>query len=205
MSEDESTTPPEEWAGELYKVWKKVGTIGRFLTIAPWMEAGKVSIDIGETGEGGLKSNTKCFASLLSLTTYLQAVCDNQAAQLYPADDKKGVPTQEGFVAYGGANTPQGPVARLVKIHYWGTGEKTYDARAFAWKTGCFKAKTSTSGAFIADMSQVLSINSIKVSRVEMAEMALVLQLALVNHAAHAPFNQWIRQLHGKDRTRDGQ
>lgn len=187
----------KEFADDLYKKWTKSKGLGRFLTVRGWLESGKISVDIGETGDGGLKKHTQVWANAVSLATYLDAVRLGRAAELYPAAG--GGNTPESFVYYGGGSQDGRPISRVLKISYWTAGKDSPpDPTSFAWKTGHFAARKSDTGAFIPDMSKPLSINLIKMTRAEMAEMATILQLALVNHASNTEPKQWITQITGK-------
>lgn len=194
----------KDYGTDLYKKWSKAGGTGRVLSIRPWLEAGKISIDIGETVEAGgkarMKGHTLVWTNILGLATYLSAVRDGRGAQLYPANAKAGVPTPEGFVYYGGGKIEGKPVSRILKIHHWQSGDNNFDDAAFVWKCGHFSARTSSTGAYIPDMSKVLSINSIKVTRTEMAEIAYSVNLALINHASRTETKTWLKELTGKNR-----
>jgi hypothetical protein len=182
----------------LWKKWTVFQGVGRFLTIRPWLEAAKVAIDIGETGDGGtLKGNTLAWANIVDLATYLQAVRDGRGDLLYPANAKTGANTKEGFSYFGGATVDGQPISRVLKIHHWPVKD-AYDSTAFMWKCGHFKASKSQTGAFIPNMKEPLSNHAIKVSRLEMATLANVLHLALVNHAANTPSNEWLEQISGR-------
>lgn len=170
----------QEFEDDIYKKWFRTKSQSGFLAVRGWLEAGKVSVDIGELGEGGLKGNTNCFTNAVQLAVYLRAVVEGRAAELYPPGN--GAPSPESFVYYGGGNTKTGPVSRILKIHHWkkGTGDSaTYDASSFVWKCGHFGARTTQSGAFVPDYNKVLSTNLIKVTRQEMAEVSYRLDLAL--------------------------
>ena len=95
--------------------------------------------------------------------------------------------------------TEDGPVARVLKVHHWATKD-AFDSASFVWKCGMFGAKKSDSGAFIPNMSDTRSVHSIKVTRQEMAEMAVLLGLNLNNHVSHFDEDVWLRQITGKDR-----
>lgn len=184
----------------LWKKWTVYQNVGRFLTIRPWLEAAKVSIDIGETEGGGtLKGHTQSWANILELTTYLQAVKDGHADLLYPANPKTGANTKEGYAYFGGATIDGQPVSRVLKIHHWPVKD-AYDSSAFIWKCGHFRANKSQTGAFIPNMKEPLSQHSIKVSRQEMAVLATALQMAMINHAANTPSNQWLEEISGRKR-----
>lgn len=180
----------------LWKKWSVAGGVKRFLTISPWMEAGMVSVDIGEAKEG-LSGHSLVWASMLELTTYLEAVRDGRGEYLYPADQRNSVPTAEGYTHFGGGKVNDRPISRILKVHHWATKEG-YDSSAFVWKCGHFPARVSNTGAFIPDMGSPLSIHSIKASRREMAEMATAMHMAMVNMASTTPSDEWLESISGR-------
>lgn len=186
----------KDWGEDLYKKWFKAGGTTGFLSLRPWWDAGKLSIDIGEVKEDGVH-HTNVWCSIINLGLYLKSVYDGTAPRLYPKNDRGGVPTAEGFVYYGGAMTDNGPVSRILKVHHYPQGE-SFNENAFIWKTGIFKGRKSNTGAFIPDMSSPLSTNSIKVSRLEMAEIHYRTDLAL--NAYTAQNADWPAKFNGKKR-----
>jgi len=202
-----SDTPASDkkYEDDLYKKWFKTGSKQGFLSIRTWLPAGKIVVDIGETGEGTLKGSTACFTNAVDLATYVQAVYDGRGSQLYPANTKTGVPSPEGYVYYGGTasdkNYNGAPVSRVLKIHHWQNGigdAASYDSNAFVWKCGHFKGKVTGTGAIIPDMKSPLSVNSIKVTRQEMALISTRMRLALLAFAVKTP--DFFRSLNGNDR-----
>lgn len=197
---DSGSDVTEEFQDDVYKKWFKTGSKSGFISINTWFEAGKVSVDIGETGAGSLKGNTKVFTNAIEIATYLRAVYDGNAATLYP--ERRDGPTAESFVYYGGGQIEGKPVSRILKIHHWATGKgenKSFDTSAFVWKCGHFQARKTDSGAFIPDMSKpALSVNLIKVTRKEMAEIHYRMDLAL--HAFAAREQDLFRSLNGNRR-----
>jgi hypothetical protein len=175
-----STTADSErkYEDELYKRWYKSGGKSGFISITPWWGGGKLAIDIGEALDSGVK-NTKVWTNVIDIAVYLRAVYDGKATSLYPANERMGAPTSESFVYYGGGEQDGKPVSRVMKIHHWGSKEKGYDSSAFVWKAGHFAARKSQTGAFIPDMSNPLSVNLIKITRKEMAEISYRIDLAL--------------------------
>lgn len=186
----------------IWKKWSVSGGMKRFISIRPWMEAAKVAVDIGVAGESAegkaLKSNTIVWADLLALQAYLHAISIGRGEVIYPASDREGIPTPEGFAKYGGGSVEGNAVSRILKVHHWGTKEKGYDSSAFVWKCGHFVARISKTGAYIPDMSKCLSFDSIKVSRREMHELGTVLGLALAHHAARTEEQQWLEEISGR-------
>lgn len=184
----------------IWKKWSVSAGVKRFISIRPWMEAAKVAVDIGEASGEGLKGSTIVWADLLDLGSYLGAISMGRGEAIYPADDRQGIPTPEGFAKYGGGNIDGNAVSRILKVHHWGTKDKGYDNSAFVWKCGHFVARVSKTGAFIPDMSKCLSFHSIKVSRREMHELGTVLGLALQHHATRTETIQWLEEISGRRR-----
>jgi hypothetical protein len=161
----------------LYKKWFKSKTQSGFLTITPWVEALKLKIDIGKTSsEGKLISSTNVFVDYIDFGAYLKSIVMGVGASNYPANDRMGVPSPEGFVSYGGGTVNSKPISRILKCHYWKTGEE-WDSSSFVWKTGHFEARKSDSGAFIPNMSSPISVDSIKVTRQEICSISYMLDL----------------------------
>lgn len=190
-SNNQSVTPQknenkqrQDFEDDIYKKWFRSKDRSGFLTLRHWFEAGKVSIDVGELSGEGLKGNTQVWTNAIALGTYLRSVTNGTAALLYPA--QRGT-SAEAFVYYGGGKIDGRPVSRILKVEHWSTGSgenRRYDESAFAWKCGHFVARQTDSGAYIPDMSQSLSQNSIRVTRTEMAEMSYRLDIALHSFAA---------------------
>lgn len=188
--EENNGSDNQDFPEDLYKKWTKSGGVGRFLTIRSWLEAGKIAIDIGETNSDGLKASTLVYANALEVATYLSAVTNGTATNIYK---------NEEYVYYGGGQKDGKTVSRLLKIAYWSTKDNV-DKTAFAWKTGHFEGTTSDTGAVIPNMQKPLSVSSIKVNRQEMAVITKALDLALFNHASHTPSKQWLKEINGKNR-----
>lgn len=199
MSDEEYSEQqhPEEqdFGSDLYKKWFKAGERSGFLSLRPWLETGKISIDIGELKGKQLVSNTQVWANVVDLAAYLKSVTEGTAKTLYPANAKAGVQTDEGFTYYGGGTMDGKIVSRILKVHYWQNRDEGYDSTAFAWKTGHFVGKKSATGAVIPDMSSCLSMDMIKLSRQDMAAANLRLQLTLAGHAArNEDWYQWTKK-----------
>jgi len=184
LPEDGKTITPD-----LYKKWFKSPSASGFLSIKPLLNIGKFRIDIGATGaDAKLKSHTETFVDSILFAVYLQAVTNGTAKNIYTPNPKMGVPTEEGIAFYGGGTGPDNkPISRIFKSHYWRKGEGEYDQTAFVFKCGHFKANKSSSGAFLPDMSSPLSTDSIKVTRVELAEISYRINLCLHTHANQNP------------------
>lgn len=188
----------DNFEDDVYKKWFRTKDRSGFLAIRGWLDAGKISVDVGELGNDGLKGNTQVWANAIDLAVYLRAVYHDKATALYPSQRNT---SPEAFVYYGGGQIDGKPVSRILKIEHWSTGsgdKKSYDASAFAWKCGHFAARKTESGAFIPDMSKSLSQNSIKVSRVEMAEISYRIDLALAAFASQE--DDAFRALNGNKR-----
>lgn len=175
----------KDYQQDLYKKWFRSKTQSGFLAIKPWFQALKMKIDIGKTSsEGKLISSTNVFVDAIDLAAYLRAICSGSAKTIFTSNDKLGIPTEEGFASYGGAMIDGKPVSRIFKAHYWQNGD-SYDETSFVWKCGHFVARKSDSGAFIPDMKQMLSIDSIKVTRQEIASISYLLDLAMTSYATN--------------------
>jgi hypothetical protein len=176
----------QEFEDDIYKKWFRTKDRSGFLSLRGWLEAGKVSVDIGETSGQGLQNNTMVWTNAVELVVYLKAIYDGNGASLFPAPrGSEGSP--ETFTYYGGATVDGKPISRILKIEHWSTikdGKKLYDSSGFAWKCGHFGARKADSGAFIPDMTQSLSQNKIKVSRREMAEIFYRLDMVIQGFVA---------------------
>ena len=163
----------------VYKKWFRTRDRAGFLSVDPWLDAGKCAIDIGEVDPktNSVKGHTQAWTDIVDLATFLQTVRDGRGSALYP---------KEEFMSYGGTRIDGVPVSRVLRIHPWESGG-TVDATGFAWKTGHFDAKESGQGAFIPNMDKMRSSNLIKVTRVEMAEISYRLNLHLTGYVARTP------------------
>lgn len=173
-----------KFAPDLFKHFFRTKSKGGFIALRPWFEAGKISVDIGETAvEGGLVSNTLAWVPVIPFAAYLKAIVNNTAVHSY---------VNEEFAYFGGGHTDNGPVSRILKVRHWGT-----ETIAFEFKTGHFKASVSNNGAFIPDMQSPVSTDLIKVTRAQIGEMSYAIDLAV--HAFTKEEN-WLSHLHGKER-----
>lgn len=176
---------------KLYKKYFKSRSAEGFLTIKPWFENLKLSIDIGDVNNGVLRSSTLAWVNAIDLAVYLRAVANYTASDLYPANERNGLPTPEAFIAYGGGMTADRQVVgRVVKIHQWTNGD-TPDPSAFAWKAGRFEGRRAGKGAVIPDMTKPISQNLIKITRVEMLEISYRIDLGLSSYGASHPEELW--------------
>jgi len=175
----------KEFHQELYKKWFRSKTQSGFLAIRPWHQALKMKIDIGKTSpEGKLISSTAVFVDAIDFSAYLKSITTGNAVTNYPQNDKMGVPTNEGFVSYGGAVIDGKPISRIFKAHYWQSAE-SYDSTAFVWKCGHFAARKSDSGAFIPDMKSPLSVDQIKVTRQDICSISYLMDLSLTSYVTN--------------------
>lgn len=171
---------------DLYKKWFRSKTQSGFLSIKPWYQGLKFKIDIGKTSsEGKLLSSTMVFVDSIDFAAYLKSIANNNATVNYPANEKSGAPTAEGFVSYGGGIIESKPVSRIFKSHYWQNSDQSYDSNAFVWKCGHFAARKTESGAFIPDMKSPISVDSIKVTRQELVSISYMLDLSLISHVTN--------------------
>lgn len=175
----------KEYQQDLYKKWFRSKTQSGFLAIRPWNEALKMKIDIGKTSaEGKLISSTAVFVDSIDFAAYLRSITIGMASVNYPANDKMGIPTAEGFVSYGGTTLDGKPISRIFKSHYWQTGD-TVDSTAFVWKCGHFAARKSESGAFIPDMKSPISVDQIKVTRQDICSISYLMDLSMISHVTN--------------------
>jgi hypothetical protein len=174
----------KKYNNPLYKKWFKSKSQSGFLSLTPWNEALKLKIDIGKTSsDGKLLSSTQVFVNYIDFAAYLRSIMNGTAPTIYKANDRMGIPTDEGFVSYGGAILDGKPVSRIFKSHYWSNGE-SHDSSSFVWKTGHFSARKSESGAFIPDLKSPISVDSIKVSKQDISSISYILDLSLISHVS---------------------
>ena len=183
----------QKFEGDLFKKYFKLQTTGGFIAVRKWLEGGKLSVDIGElAASGGLVNNTLIWTPVIPFATYLRSITNNTADRLYSATKQNG---PESFIHYGGGNTSDGPISRLFKVAHWYNDDT---GNSFEFKTGHFKATQSATGAFVPDMSKVISVNKIKVLRSEIAEMSYVVDLALQSFAGS---DNWLSCINGKEKS----
>jgi hypothetical protein len=185
IQNESSDDDKPKYNNNLYKKWFKSKTQSGFVSIRPWFQGMKFSIDIGKTNsDGKLESSTNCFVDAVDFGAYLKSIANNTALFNFPSNEKMGVSTPESFVSYGGSVVDGQPISRIFKSQYWQSGE-TFDSTAFMWKIGHFKARKSDSGAFIPDMKSPLSVDSIKVTRQEIVSISYIVDLSLVSHVVN--------------------
>lgn len=172
------------YENDLYKKWFRSKTQSGFLALRPWYKALKLKVDIGKTSpDGKLISSTNVFVDIVDFAAYLRSVATVTASVNYPQNEKMGIPTNEGFVSYGGGMIDNKPVSRIFKAHYWQSGD-AFDDTSFVWKCGHFAARKSDSGAFIPDMKQMISMDSIKVTRQDVCSISYLVDLALNSYTS---------------------
>lgn len=177
----------QKYTEAIHKYWFKYGDRGGFLSLTPWLSAGKLKVDIGTTsGKDQFNGNTEVYANYVDILTYLGSVFNGTATTLYPKTSSTA--SDESYMEYGGGTRDGKPISRILKIHHWESGgkndsEKTLDPTAFAWKTAHFAGKPQPSGAIMPEYNQNISMDMIKIPRVEMAKMFLKLQAHLFSYA----------------------
>lgn len=192
--DDDSNTPEavfskdnKDYENDLYKKWFRSKTQSGFLSIRPWFTGMKFKIDIGKTSpDGKLISHTHLYVDAIDFASYLRAIVNGNATTIFPANDRMGIPTPEGFASYGGAKVDGKAISRIFKAHHWTNGD-SIDSSAFVWKAGHFAARVSDTGAFIPDMKSPLSVDSIKVTRQDICSISYLLDLALNSHVSNNP------------------
>lgn len=187
FGEEQPTRQHEE---DLFKKWFRKGDRGGFLTLRPWTAAGKMQVDIGETGSQGLVGNTSLWVDTVLLATYTRAVTAGVAPSLYGP--------REELMVFGGGTVKGVDIARVLAVRHW----KAEDPSGFAWKAGIFGAKHQPGGAYEPIYADKQSEHLIRVTRTEMAEIALRLELFL--HALTADPG-WLRTLNGRRRRGDSE
>lgn len=150
--------------GDLYKKWFRTKSVSGFVSLRPWWEALKISVDIGdvEVSTQKMKSHTLVWVDAILLTAWLRT------------------PVRPDFVVYGGARVDGKPISRVFSI----TDDKS---GGFYWKTEHFEARASSTGAFVPDPQKKLSSNQIKMRAGEHAEILLRAEMGLFGHAARNP------------------
>jgi hypothetical protein len=183
---NEGSEQKKTYDKDLYKKWFRSKTQSGFLSIRPWFQGLKLRVDIGKTSsDGKLLSSTNVFLDIVDFGAYLKAITNGTAELAYPLNDRLGVPTPEGFVSYGGAKVDGKPISRIFKAHHWQNADQSYDPNSFVFKSGHFNARMSDSGAFIPDMKNPLSVDSIKVTRQDIHSISYITDLAIISHVSN--------------------
>lgn len=169
----------------IYKHWFKTKSRGGFLSIKDALDIGKVVIDIGATkADGTFEGATQCYIDSVGLAVYLRAITGNYADELYPADEKANLPTPEAIAIFGGGERDGKVISRVFKAHQ---GD---NPAHFFWKCGHFKGNKTASGAIIPqEMDKPLSVNSIRVTRKQIAEISYRLDLAITTNTIKVGLN----------------
>jgi len=182
---DSPISTEKSYDKDLYKKWFRSKTQSGFLSIRPWFAGMKFRIDIGKiSNDSKLAGNTYVFVDAIDFAAWLRSINNNTAKNIYKANAKTGVVTDEGFVSYGGSEVQGRPISRIFKIHYWQNGD-TFDQDSFVFKTGHFSAKKTESGAFLPDMKSPISVDSIKVTRQELNSISYLVDLCLISHVTN--------------------
>lgn len=165
---------------DLWKKWHRRG----FCAVTAWHERGMVAVDVGEVHNGKLIGATKCFVNPIELVAWLRH------------RNPTGPTEAREFVHYGGGHTKEnGTISRILKIT--GAAPEEGHLPTYWIKTGHFAASRSAQGAFIPDMKQPLSVNSIKATELELAELQVRLELLLTGWAASS--STWITETKKRD------
>jgi hypothetical protein len=176
----------KKFSKEFYKYWFSFKGRGGFLGLNPWLETNKIGIDVGslaeKNGKTALESNTMLWTNTLDLYAYLTAIREGTAESLYPANDRAGT-GPESYVYYGGGVMEGKVVSRILKVVYWQDKNGNDDKTAFAWKAGHFEGSKGPTGAIVPNMSKALSMNQIKIPRLEMVKMQQRLEITLNAYA----------------------
>jgi hypothetical protein len=171
---------------DLYKKWFRSKTQSGFLSIRPWFQGLKLRVDIGKTSsDGKLISSTNVFLDIVDFGAYLKSITNGTAETAYPANEKLGLPTSEAFVSYGGAKIDGKPISRIFKAHHWQNADNSFSSDSFVFKSGHFSARMSDSGAFIPDMKNPISVDSIKVTRQDIHSISYIVDLAIISHVTN--------------------
>lgn len=185
QQEEEVVQVPFE--GDLYKKFFKAGASAGFISIKPWLAAGRVSVDIGKlTSESKLLSSTIVWVNAVELAVFLQAVV-NRRVDLYDGS----------FSKYGGSSKDGQVIARVLKIAPWQKEVIKPDGscKAWGWRTGHFQGTLTATGAIKPNLQEPISQDLIRVTDVEMAEIAYRLDLANYSQLTH---EDWLTRVNGK-------
>lgn len=190
MSDEEyeivGSNEEKKFSKEFYKYWFSYNGRGGFLGLNPWLETNKISVDIGSLKESGgktaLEGNTMLWTNTLDLYAYLTAIADGTATTLYPANERAGT-SPETYTYYGGGVMDGKVVSRILKVTYWQGKDGKDDTTAFAWKAGHFEGSKSDTGAIVPNMRKNISMNQIKIPRLEMVKMQQRLHFTLQAYA----------------------
>lgn len=183
-------TNSNQYEPELYKKWFKAGGQSGFLSITPFTKAARFTIDIGKINpdNGSVQSHTQCWIDGVDLSVYLNSVVNGTAVDLFP--QRGQCPSPESFITYGGSAKASPVIARVFKTHYWGAKKDNIgDPKGFAWKCGHFEGRATDTGAIEPIFDKPIGADMIRVSRLEMTEIALRVKLCMIGWASNNP--QW--------------
>lgn len=181
--DDAPVQEQKEYDQDLYKKVTRAKDIGRFVAVRPLFDIGKVIVDIGQfDANNKLVSSSICYLDMIKFGAYLRAVTNGNAENIYVPDKWNMMDTVEGLTVFGGS----GEVARIFKAGYWPAGDG-HDKNNFQWKVGHFKGTKQGPGIIKPDFKAILSSDSIKVTRQDVAEISYALDTALVAHASRNP------------------
>lgn len=152
---------------DTFKKWSQLNGVQRFTSVRAWPEANKAVIDIGYLEKNVMKSHTEVYVDLIAFTTYLRAIENNTAAELYK---------DEKFSSYGGAERDGKVISRVFVCEYWDKDSK----QAFRLKTGHLVGQKTATGAYMPKSpNEILSSDSMKLTRTDLHEISYRLQLAI--------------------------
>jgi hypothetical protein len=149
----------------LYKKWHRAG----FISVGYWPHADRFFIEIGslDRSTGKLNSATKCFVPVTQFLAYLHAEVHGTMPIIFP----------DSF--YGGSTVDGRSVSRVFKLAYW-TSQGQPDSTARAFKCGHFEGIRTDSGAIKPDLKKMISMDLIKMTLAEIADLYQTLTLAVV-------------------------
>lgn len=168
---------PKEYAkNQVYKKWFFAGSVGGFLSIRVWPDAGMFHIDIGQlNAKKELVGHTEVWVPAIKFASYTRAVASGTYNLAYP---------NATFAHYGGAMIEQKPMSRIFKVEYW---TKDEPQSGLHFKNGHFNAKRTDQGAYQPLLKEEIRRNSIKVTYAELLEIAYRLDLSISSCIINSP------------------
>lgn len=149
----------------IFKHFFKTKTFGGFCSIIPFNEGRKFNIQVGQVeADNKLKQFTPTYVEFVLLGAYLRSVVRGTVADAFE---------NATLVVYGGGTVDGEDVARILKIAP-DSGEYTPKVDYF-WKCGHFKARKTSTGAYVPDMKSPIQQNGIKISRQTMDEISYII------------------------------
>jgi hypothetical protein len=98
--EEKPVQDKANYESPLYKKWFRSKTQSGFISIRPWFQGMKFSVDIGKTSsDGKLESSTACFVDAVDFAAYLKAIVNGTALTNFPANERAGAAHPESFVS----------------------------------------------------------------------------------------------------------